>query len=234
MGESDFYIFDGSKPYSVGTNRLKETVFGNLLMSRYYTCAALHDRINSRVYFYYPVADSAQPDHCVVYNYRTDRWGVDDRQIEFPVEYVTPGITYGSLGGLYSTYGGLPILTYGSAFLSSAQVQPAIIGTDHKIMTLTGAATNSSITTGDYGDPAVFRTLTRVRPVFLTAPSAATITNYYKDNEGDALTTGTTSSLMSGKFDMLRDARWHRLQWNLTGDWEMGAFTAEYEESGLE
>lgn len=234
MGESDFYIFDGAKPYSVGSNRVKETVFGTLLASRFYACKALHDTINSRVYFYYPVADSTLPDHCVVYNYRTDKWGVDDRQIECAVEYVTPGITYGSLGGLYATYGNLPNLPYGSAFLSSAQRQPAVFGTDHKIKTLTGVATNSSFTTGDYGDPEEFTTLTRIRPIFLTAPTAATWTNYYKNNEGDSLTTDAQTPLMNGKFDMLRDARFHRGKCDLVGDWEMAAFTAESEGSGLE
>lgn len=234
MGESDFYIFDGSKPYSVGSNRIKETVFSQLLTSRFYACAALHDRINSRVYFYYPVADSAFPDHCVVYNYRTDRWGVDDRQIEFPVEYVTPGITYGALGGAYATYADLPNLGYGTAFLSSAQVQPAIIGTDHKIKTLTGPATNSSFTTGDLGDPSQFQTLMRVVPIFLTAPSAATLTNFYKNNEGDSLTQDMQTALLRGHFDVIRDARFHRLRVELVGDWELGSLAAEYEKSGLE
>lgn len=234
MGESDFYIFDGSKPYSIGSNRVKESVFGQLLLSRFYACQALHDRINSRVYFYYPVADSVFPDHCVVYNYRTDTWGVDDRQIECAFEFVTPGITYGSLGGLYATYGSLPNLSYGNAFLSSAQPQPAIIGTDHKVRTLTGPAVSSSFTTGDYGDASQFRTLTRIRPIFLTAPSSAQCTNYYKNNEGDALTQGAISAFISGKFDMLRDARWHRLKLDLVGDWEMAAFAAEYEGTGLE
>lgn len=234
MGENDFYLFDGSKPYSVGTNRVKETVFGNLLASRYYACTALHDFINSRVYFYYPVADSVFPDHCVVYNYRTDQWGVDDRQIECPVEYVTPGITYGTLGGSYATYGDLPQLPYGGAFLSSAQRQPAIFGTDHKIRTLTGPATSSSLTTGDLGDPSVFQTLMRIRPIFLTAPSSLSVTNFHKNNEGDSLTQDAITAMMSGKVDVVRDARWHRLKLDFVGDWEMSSFAAEYAESGLE
>lgn len=234
MGESDFYIFDGAKPYSVGTNRVKETVFSTMLANRFYACTALHDRINSRVYFYYPVADSVFPDHCVVYNYRTDRWGVDDRQIEATVDYITPGITYGTLGNFYATYGSLPNLSYGTAFLSSAQVQPAIFGTDHKIRTLTGSSTTSSFTTGDYGDPSQFSTLTRVVPIFQRAPSSATLTNYYKNNEGDSLTQDAITTLMSGHFDVVRDARFHRHKWDMTGDWEMASFAAEYEDSGLE
>lgn len=235
MGETDFYIFDGTKPYSIGTNRVKQNVFNTLLQSRYYACTALHDRINSRVYFFYPVSDSVFPDHCVVYNYRTDKWGVDDRQIEFAFEYVTPGITYGSLGSLYTTYGQLPNLPYGTAFLSSAQAQPAIVTTGHQVKTLTGVAASSSITTGDIGDDIQFSTLTRVRPRFLTAPSSAVMTNFYKNNEGDALTSDMATALSSGgSFDVVRDARWHRVTMAFVGDWEMDSSSVEYERSGLE
>src|SRR5678816_4110775 len=71
MGYEDFYRYDGSRPVSIG-NPVKETVFGELDRSLSYTCAALHDRRNSRVYFFYP------PNRCVVYNYKTGLWGRDD------------------------------------------------------------------------------------------------------------------------------------------------------------
>ena len=60
------------------------------------------------------------------------------------------------------------------------------------------------------------------------------LTNYFKNNMGDALTTDTTTDLSSGKFDVIRDARWHRLQMEFTGDWEMAGFSPEWEGSGLE
>lgn len=235
MGEDNFYLYDGAKPVPIGTNRINQTVFGSLLQSRYYACAALHDRKNFLVYFFYPVADSVLPDHCVVYNYRIDKWGVDDRQIEFPVEYVSPGITYDSLGGLYTTYDSLPSVPYDVAFLNSAQSQPGVFDTSHKVNTLTGAAGNTSITTGDMGDDVSITTLTRVRPRFLTKPTSATWTPSYRMSMGDSLTADSAVALSSqGAFDFMREARWHRGEMALVGDWEMAGFSPEFMAGSLE
>lgn len=234
MGEDDFYLFDGSKPVPIGTNRVKQTVFGSLLQSRSYACTTLHDKKNTLVYFYYPVSDSVNPDKCVVYNYRTDRWGVDDRQIEAAVDYVTPGITYDNLGSSYATYNDLPAATYDLAFLNASQPLPAIFDTTHKVSTLSGPATNTSFTTGDVGDPLNLVSLTRVRPLFLTAPSSATWTPQYRMNLGDALTSDAAVPLSSGTFDFLREARWHRGTMQMLGDWEMAAANLETVEGGLE
>ena len=235
MGEDNFYTYDGSKPIPIGTNRVKNTVFSQLLQSRYSSCIALHDRINALVYFYYPVGDSVQPDHCVVYNYRSDQWGQDDRQIETALDFVAPALTYGSLGGLYATYNDFPNLPYGSAFITSAIRLPAIFDTSHIVRTLTGAAASTSFTTGDYGDDELVSALTRVRPRFITKPSAATLTNFYRMNQGDALTTDTATQLSSnGSFDIARDARWHRAQINFTGDWEMSGFDILASRAGTE
>lgn len=235
MGADNFYIFDGAKPVPIGTNRVKVQVYTALLQSRAYACAALHDRINSLVYFYYPVSDSALPDRCVVYNYRTDTWGQDDRQVEVPVEFVSPGITYDTLGNFYATYDVLPSTTYDQAFLSQALPVPAIFDTAHTPKTLTGASTSSSITTGDVGNDSQFSTLQRIRPRFMTAPTSASMVNFYRNNLGDSLSTDMTTALSSsGAFDVLRDARWHRVRLDFVGDWEMSVMDAIAEASGSE
>jgi len=235
MGADDFYVYDGSKPVRVGTNRVKIQVFGSLFQSRYYACKALHDKKNNLVYFYYPTTDSARPDKCVVYNYLTDRWGVDDRQIEATVDYVGATVSYDGLGALYATYNDLPAQSYDTAFVGAQQVLPAIFTTAHVVKTLTGAAGTTSITTGDFGDDVRFITLTRVRPRFLTAPASASLIDYYRNNTGDSLTAdGSVSLSSSGSFDLTRDARWHRLQMTFSGDWEMVGFSPEFVESGLE
>jgi hypothetical protein len=232
MGSDDFYEFNGTHPVPIGETWLKQQVYGEMLQSRYYTCYAQHDRVKSLVYFYYPVADQVNPDHCVVYNYKSKRWGRDDRTIEAAIEYVAPGITYGALGNSYATYADLPSQTYGYAFLSTALPVPGVIDVNHTVKTLTGAAVTSSITTGDLGDDEQFVTLTRVRPRFITAPTSASLVNYYRNNTGDSLTTDATTSLSNGKFDVLRDAQWHRFRMDFVGDWEMAAYLPEFEKAG--
>lgn len=232
MGEDDFYLYDGSRPIPLGTNRVKTEVFGTLLGSRYYACTALHDRTNNLVYFYYPTVDSVSPNKCVVYNYRTDKWGVDDRQVEATTDYVSAAVSYGGLGALYSTYGDFPDLSYGLAFLGSTQIRPAIFNTSHEVKTLTGPATSSSFITGDLGDDSQFTTATRVWPRFITEPTAATMTHFYKNTSGGSLTTGDTVTLTDGKFDFIWSARWHRLQFAFTGDWEMSGFKPEWVKGG--
>lgn len=234
MGEDNFYLYDGARPIPLADNKTRLTVFATLNQTRYYACASLHDKINSLVYFYYPVADSVRPDHCVVYNYRTNRWGVDDRQIEAAVEYVSPGITYEALGNSYSTYDDLPSVPYDLAFLSSAQPLPAVFDTTHVAKTLTGASTTSSITTGDFGNDQQFSTFTRIRPRFITAPTSATWTHSYRNNTGDSLSTDTAVSLSNGAFDFTRSARWHRGTMAFVGDWELKVISPEIAVDGLE
>lgn len=234
MGADDFYLYDGAKPIPIGTNRVRLAVFNDLLQSRFYACAAMHDKINSLVYFYYPVADSVKPDKCVVYNYRTDRWGVDDRQVEMAFEYVSPGMTYDSLGDSYSTYDDFPSLSYDAAFLNSSLSLPAIFDTSHTIKTLTGASTSSSLTTGDFGDDDKVTTFKRIRPRFLTKPTSATWTHQYRMSPGDTLTSDTAVSLSNGNFDFMRSAKWHRGTMALVGDWEMEGFYPDFVEEGRE
>jgi len=234
MGWDDFYMYDGAKPVPIGTARLKQSVFSELLQTRYYACAALHDQVNNRIYFYYPTQDSQFPNKCVVYHYRMDKWGRDDRQIEAAGYFSTPGMTWDALGGTYATWDNFPTVAWDYAFQNDSAILPAVFDTSHNFKTLSGAAGTTSITTGDQGDGTNVYTAHRVRPVFIRAPASATLTNYYKMNEGDSLTQDMTTSLTNGKFDFLRDARWHRFTMSMSGDWEMPSYVAEFEQSGSE
>jgi hypothetical protein len=234
MGDDDFYIYDGSKPIPIGENRIKREVFGALVQSRYYACTALHDKKNSLVYFYWPSLDSQIPDKCRVYNYKVNQWGVDDRRVEATTDFVSSAVTYDGLGALYSTYADFPTLSYDLAFYGSTQVSPAVFDTSHILQKLTGVASSGQLVTGDYGDAKQFTTLQRIVPQFIQPPTTARMTNYYKKRSGDSLSTGDTTDLNNGSFDVLQDARWHRLQFDLTGDWELSGLGPEWQRSGLE
>jgi hypothetical protein len=234
MGLDNFYQFDGARAVPIGAP-VKETVFTELNKNYSFACMALHDRLNSRVYFYYPVASAVTCDKCVVYNYKTGMWGRDDRTVEMVVEYVSSGLTYDALGTSYSTYDDLPSQPYDFAFWSAAFPTPAIFNSSHVIQTLTGASTTSSMTTGDIGDDLTVNLLSRIQPMFLTRPSSATMTNYYRDNLGTSLTTDQTVTMDSrGRFDVLRSAQWHRALFEFTGDVELPAVRFDIQEEGFE
>jgi len=225
MGADNFYAYAGARAMPIG-DAVKETVFGELNMAHYYSACALHDRARNIVRFWYPVVGTNLPEKCIVFNYKTGKWGRDDRQIEMAVDFSAGGTTYDALGTSYATYDDLPALPYDLAFSVASAELPAVFDTAHLLKTLTGAAGASSITTGDYGDEQIFSTLARVRPRFLSAPAAASFANYYRDVLSDALTADATTPIAEGRFDMLRSARWHRGVLQMEGDWEMPGIDA--------
>ena len=236
MGYDNFYSFDGGRPIPIG-NFLRDTVFtSELNRSFQHLATALHDPLKQRIYFFYCSGASTQPNACVVYNYRTGFWGRDDRTIEAVIDFVSlSGTTYDDLGSLYSTYDDLPGSTYDVFVAQASQPVPAIFNTSHAIQSLTGVSATSSLTTGDYGDDTQFTLLNRVEPRFITAPANGSMTNSYRNALGDALTTDSLVLMDANKrFDVLRDAKWHRLQMSFSGDVEFAQINLHGEVSGSE
>jgi hypothetical protein len=235
MGVDDFYRFDGARPVPLG-GPLRKTVFAELDATYAYKIKHLHDRVNSRIYFYYPSnAGAGAIDKCVVYNYRSNVWGRDDRTIEVALEFLTGGITYDTLDVYFATYDALPTdISYDSPFWTGGTSRKGFFDTSHMLNSLDGVATNSSFTTGDFGDDDNFYLLSRVKPVWLEKPQSATMTNFYKDSEGDTLTTDQTTTMGLSRFDVLRSARWHRLQFDMVGDNELNTINAKYQQDGEE
>jgi hypothetical protein len=226
MGFEDFYSFDGSRPVPIGTGRVREFVFKRINRSRLFACVAAHDPINTLVYFYYAVGDSSTPDNCVVYNYRTDRWGKANFGVEVALEYVAAGISYDDVGTYYPTYESFARTAYDSVFYQGTNPVPAVFDTTHMLTTLTGAATNSSIRLSEYGDEETFTTLTRVVPRWLTPPTASTLVNSYRHERDDDYTEDVQTGMVNARFDVLRSSRWHMLRVDFTGDWEMAKMRA--------
>ena len=235
MGYNDFFSYDGSVPVPLGANVLKDTVYAALNRTYSSLCTALHDYINNRIFFFYPTSGNTTPDSCVVYNYKTNQWGRDDRTVEAVADYLSSGTTYNALGTSYSTYNDLNISkSYDTAFTYAGTPHNAFFDTSHTLQTLTGAASDSSITTGDYGDDSQFTTVTRIKPRFLTSPTTAQLTNYYKNELGDTHTADTIVPYTQYRFDLLREARWHRALIEFTGEMEINGLITETEVTGYE
>lgn len=239
MGANDFYIFDGSTPTPIGAP-LREWVFGRINREHTENCIAEHRPKDGLVFFYFPTTNST-PDTGVVYNYKTNQWGRDDRSVEAVAQYASPGLIYNDLGsafGTSTTYGQLAVAlgsaTYNEAFPSDNQRIPMYFNTSHTPKLLNGPATNSALVLGEYGDDSVVSSITRVRPRWVQRPISATMTNYYRMNIGDSWTTDQTVQMGSNRFDVLRSSRWHKFTIGMVGEAEVPAIDFQFIEDGEE
>lgn len=233
VGTDNFYLFDGARPIPVGFD-VKTYFFSNLNVSAAEKICILHDRSYARLYIYFPSGSSTVLNNCLVYNYRTGKWGKDPRTIDFAIEFIPGGLTYADLGTYYATYNDLPSAPYSNAFVSGASIAPAIFNSSHKLQTMNGAASTGFMVTGDYGDDVNEVLLSRVKVKWLTKPTSATMTNYYRQHIGDTLTQDQTVTMSESRFDVLREARWHRAKINTVGDWEANMVNADFAINGSE
>lgn len=234
MGFDDFYEFNGGRPRPIGQGWVKETVFNELNKAFMERSMALLDRAESLVYFFYPTGASNNPDKCVVYNYKTQKWGRADRTVEHVFEYSSVGLSYDGLGTSYSTYADLPSVAYDSTIWTSGYPLPAVFDTAHTLKTLDGPSSGSGFRLGDFGDDEKYTTVLGVIPRFTVDPSSASLTNYYRMYSlGESLTTDATTAMSTKKkFDFKRSAKWHVLDLSFTGPVELGALAVPGAEDG--
>lgn len=228
----NIYMFDGTRPQPIGDG-VKTWFFNDLNKSYRHKVLGVHDKINSRVWFFYPRNDSAagSPNAALIYNYQTGKWGWTSMSVESVCEFVSSPFSFDSLTGTFDTF--TPDLPFDSPYWTSTSPTPAVFDTSHQISLLAGVSSSSSMTMGDVGDDARYSTLRRVRARFVTAPTSANMTNNYKATEGASLTVGSTVSMSDGKFDVLRSSRFHRCTINFVGDHEIMGVDYDLQPDGL-
>ncbi len=234
LGVDDFYLFDGTRPQSIGSP-LREWFFADIEPRFRYRVQALHDRINSLVYWFYPARGSdGALTKWVAYHYKANKWGHGTLTVEAASEYLNGAITYDTLGDYFATYDAIPAIAYDSPYWNEASIIASVVDSTHTFRTLLGPAGPASLTTGDMGDDETFTTLTRVRPRFVTAPASATLDHLVHDELGTDPAVAESSDLNAGKFDALWSSRWHRLRVATSGNMEITALAAQFAEDGTE
>lgn len=230
IGPDDFYRYaPGGLPVPIGAP-VKEWFFSHIDHGYKGLIRHAHDKVNSLIYWYYPALGSVL-NSCIVYNYKSNKWGVADRSIECVAEYISGRYTYETLP--FSTYDTWPEVSYDSPFWNASSRYVGYIGTDHKIYTLTGVSTNSDMTTGNYGTDNEFSLLSRVTLRYLNKPSLATMTHYYMNEHGGTWTIGATTAESSGRFDLLHSAPWHKVKFYFGGDVEVVGASADVTPDGV-
>jgi hypothetical protein len=219
VGRDNFYIYNGARPTPVGVGQVRDWFLSRVNQAFAYRTQVVYNRNQRNVYIYYPNSTSTTgvPNECLVYNVQTNTWGRDDRTVEATINYVSAGITWDGLGTAYATWDDLPVIPYDSQFWGSSSPVFGYFNTSHTIQLLTGTATNSSFTTGDFGDNKQVSLCSSVEPNFLEKPTTALLINSYRMNIGDALASDSAGSYNRNKFDVMRAANWHRFSVATTG-----------------
>jgi hypothetical protein len=232
-GGDDFYRFDGTRPQPIG-QAVRRWFAENASQAYLYQMLGQYDRAKSLARWYFAPNGASTPTQCIVYNTRTGAWGRADRAVQAVVGYVSSAVTYDASGALAAaTFDGtLFPQSYNSPLWTASTEIPAVFNGSNVLQTLSGVAAASSLTTGEIGDDDRYLVLRKVRLRYSDSPNAASMTHYYAANPGGAYTTGTTSSIDDGKFDVLKSARWHRLRWDFAGDVEVAGYTVDVQPQG--
>lgn len=110
-----------------------------------------------------------------------------------------------------------------------------MIGTDHKLYSLTGNPGASYMVTGDFGDETNWSMFRRATPRYRTQPSSGTGTNYYRSNLGVAPTQDQTITQSSqARFDFRRVARWHRVRFDWIGPVSLNGLDVDIKQASPE
>lgn len=217
IGPSDIYTFDGTVPQPIGAP-VREYFFADLHQTYRDQIIGVSDTARDLVYWYYASVASTTGaiDSCLVYNYRTNKWGKWAVSIEAALQYSSGQVSYDGLGALYSTYDDLPSIAYDSPFWLADSTVPGVFQSS-TLYSLTGTPGASWLTTCDFGDMTQFSLLGPVKPRFRQTPTASTATNFYREELGDTKTQDTTIAISRGKYDFRRAALWHSVRMDFTG-----------------
>lgn len=223
-GENDFYAFNGNgSPVPIGA-LVKDWFFARLNRSNISLIQALHDPAAKVIYWHYPTSGTTLAA-CVAYHYDTQRWGAFDLTVKDVFPSVTGEITYSNVGNYFTSYEDtrLAELSYDAAFWRANTPILAYIDSSNKLMNLAGTGTALTLTTGWYGDERIVSMCVRVKPRFRAAASVGTITGRTAMNLGESTLPGASSSLSSGRFDVMQAARYHQFDASFTGACELEA-----------
>lgn len=227
LGNDNFYVFDGTRPMPIG-DAVKNWFFVDWNPAYKERVRSVLDRVNSLIYWYYVSTKSdGDIDSCIVFNYKTGKWGRANRAIESAIDFINGQIMWSTLGNIASEWQNMPEVSYNDPFWITEALLSAIIDTAHTVQTLTGPAGASSLTTGWFGDDETHTMLQYVRPRFSQIPTSASMNTQECNVLGGAPSWGNAAPYMWGKFDVDLSARGHRAVMSFEGDTEILGYNAK-------
>jgi hypothetical protein len=218
VGDDDFWLFDGTRPVSLGAE-VRLWFKTNSSQAYRYRTKATFDRGRNMVWINFAGQDSTGScDRTLVWHCATKRWGVTNRVAEAVLNYVAPGTTIDGLNAYGATIDALPPIPFDSAYWTGGGRVFAYFNAAHQLLTATGACVDSTYTTGDYGADEIVTDVDTFRVRFINAPSASQVQGAYRNDAAGPLSTGPTEQRYNARYDVRQAGNWHRFVVSMTGD----------------
>ena len=233
VGTDNIYSFDSATLLPIG-DQIRDWFNKRCNNAARDRIVSTRDQQRSIIYWFFPAGSSTTCNEYIAYNYVNGKWGRGVLAVQAANEYAMDALTYNNLDGLLTTYAAYDDLTYEELSYSQNTGVPAIIGTDKKLTTLTGASGDSYIVTGDFGVDSAFTLLQRIRPRFYVDPESAVWKGFFRENMKNANSEGSSVTLSDGKFDYLKTSRWHSGKCDFTGTMELVGLDVSFKEQGRE
>lgn len=220
VGDDDFWLFDGTRPVSIGAE-VRNWFKANSSETYRFRTKCTFDRGRNLVWINFPSKTSAGAcDTTLVWHATTKRWGMAlaGSSVEAVLNYVQPGVTINGLDAYAATINALPAIPFDSAYWTGGGRVFAYFDSAHQLRVASGVCAASSFTTGDYGDEAAVSDLDTFRVRYSQAPASAQAAGQFRNDSGGALELGPTEQRYDSRFDVRQAGKWHRLTVSMTGD----------------
>ena len=219
LAEDGFYMFNGRSSVPIGANKINKFFFNNFSTTYSDRISASVDPRNQLIVWAYPSNSSTgELDKAIMYNYVTQRWSTADIDVYLLGQAQTPGYTLEQLDTISSSIDALT-LSLDSPFWSGSRFFLSGFNTDNKLGTFSGTPGTAKLLSSQLELEGRRSTLRNIRPI--VSGGTTTVQTSSIDKQGNTETLKSALSLTdSGDAPMRCTGRYHKVQLNITGDFD--------------
>ena len=219
LAEDGFYMFNGRTAVPIGANKINKFFFNDLSNTYLDRISGAVDPRNQLIVWAYPSqSSSGELDKVIMYNYLTQRWSTGEVNTQILGQAQTPGYTLEELDTISASLDDLN-LSLDSPFWSGSRLFLSAFNTDNKLATFSGTPGTANLLSSQLEIEGRRSSLRNVRPI--VSGGTTTVQTSSIDRQGNTETLKPAISLTdSGDAPMRSTGRYHKVQLNITGDFD--------------
>jgi hypothetical protein len=218
---------NGQSIEPIGATKVDQFVLSDIDEGNLIRCSSVVDPAAHKVFFAYPGSDSTSglANKMVIYDYSIGRWSYSEQDTEYLFSGGQGVYTLETLDNINSSLDALPY-SLDSSYWTGRRLQLAKFTTNSKLALFTGSPQTASIETAEFQANQGRRSMVTMARPLVDAAGSATLTlgiksrNRLQDAESTVYST-LQSGETDGQFALRNNARYHRMQLDVTGTWSL-------------